>query len=156
MPEHRIQWNAANDEWLCLCCLRSSDAFTEEDAQQKLSQFDCRSAAEPETKPVPNERRETVRKKTSVQAEIVLRGRDVPMRVTTSDLSLGGCYIENMFTLPVGALLTISLWIGEEKLTIGGLVKTSDPVFGNGIQFVKIEDSDRVKLENYLDLPNKQ
>jgi hypothetical protein len=43
----------------------------------------------------------------------------------------------------VGLLFTAgvipSLWIGEQKLTIGVRVKTSDPALGNGTQFVKIE-----------------
>ena|SRR5437763_2377485 len=79
------------------------------------------------------------RKKTSLQAAIILRGRTVPIHATTADLSLGGCYIENMSTLPLGAHLTMTLWIGEDKLQISGIVKTCDPVFGNGIQFVDID-----------------
>jgi|SRR5579864_5734141 len=31
MAEHTIQWNAAQEEWLCVRCLRSSDHITKED-----------------------------------------------------------------------------------------------------------------------------
>ena len=72
------------------------------------------------------------------------------MRVSTTDLSLCGCYIENMYTLPIGARLKIGLWIEEEKLKISGIVKTCDPVFGNGIQFLEISAQDRDQLEKYL------
>jgi len=75
----------------------------------------------------------------------------VPVRVPTSDLSLGGCYIENMFTLHIGDHLTVGLWIGTEKLKISGIVRTCDPVFGNGIEFLEIDPLDRLKLEAYLD-----
>jgi len=74
----------------------------------------------------------------------------VPVRVPTSDLSLGGCYIENMFTLHIGAHLTMKLWIGEGKVNVNGIVKTCDPVFGNGVQFVEIEPSERATLQTYL------
>ncbi len=101
------------------------------------------------------ERRRSPRKKASVQAEILLQGRDVPVRVSTTDLSLGGCYIENMYTLPIGARLKIGLWIEEEKLRISGIVKTCDPVFGNGIQFLEMSEQDRDQLEKYLDALNE-
>lgn len=150
MNEHHIQWNGAKDAWLCFMCLRSSDCLTKEDAERELEPFECLSTSN-KPKAALNERRQSVRKRAVVQAELVLRERSVPLRVSTSDLSLGGCYIENMFTLPIGTHLTIALWIGEEKLKISGLVKTCDPVFGNGIQFVDLPPADRVKLQTYLD-----
>ena len=86
-----------------------------------------------------------------MQAELPLYGRTVPMRVSTTDLSLTGCYIENMYTLPIGARLKIGLWIEQEKLKISGMVKTCDPVFGNGIQFLEMSDEAREQLKKYLD-----
>lgn len=132
-----------------------SDAFVrpitspKKDAENEINRVDC-LAVNPKPTPVENERRQSSRKKTAVQAEIVLRGRSVPMRVSTTDLSLGGCYTENMFTLPMGAHLTITLWLGENKIKATGLVKTCDPVFGNGIQFIDIQPSDKTKLAAYL------
>jgi hypothetical protein len=73
------------------------------------------------------------------------------MRVSTTDLSLNGCYIENMYTLPIGARLKIGLWIEEEKLNIGGMVKTCDPVFGNGIQFLEMSEEAHEQLKKFLD-----
>lgn len=100
---------------------------------------------------VNSERRQSPRKKAAVQAELLLKGRTVPTRVSTTDLSLNGCYIENMYTLHIGARLTIGLWIEESKLSIKGLVKTCDPVFGNGIQFLEMSDEARDQLKKYLD-----
>jgi PilZ domain len=85
-----------------------------------------------------------------VQVEMVLRGRSVPMRTTITDLSLGGCYIENTSTLAIGFHLTMTLWLDEERIKVEGVVKTCDPVFGNGIQFLDIQPSDKAKLKGYL------
>ncbi len=97
------------------------------------------------------ERRRSPRNKTSAQAELLLAGQQVPIRVPTSDISLYGCYIENMYTLPVGCRMKIKLWIAEKKLDIDGVVKTCDPVFGNGIQFLEMDDQARTELQKYLD-----
>jgi hypothetical protein len=86
-----------------------------------------------------------------VQAELLLYGRTVPIRVSTTALSLNGCYIENMYTLPIGARLKIGLWIEQEKLKISGIVKTCDPVFGNGIQFLEMSAESHDQLKRYLD-----
>jgi hypothetical protein len=53
--------------------------------------------------------------------------------------------------LPTGARLNIGLWIEQEKLKIIGMVKTCDPVFGNGIQFLEMSDEAREQLKKYLD-----
>jgi len=37
---HEIKWNAANQEWFCVRCLRTSDLLNQEDAERELSQFD--------------------------------------------------------------------------------------------------------------------
>jgi hypothetical protein len=56
-----------------------------------------------------------------------------------------------MFTFPVGTNLSITLWIGEERLKIGGVVRTADPGFGNSIEFVGSDPVARSKLASYLD-----
>jgi hypothetical protein len=100
--------------------------------------------------PIVNERRQAGRKKTSLPAEILLRGRTVPVRVMITYVRLGGCYIENMFTLHGrGASHDEALDCGK-KMNINGIVDTCDRVFGNGIQFAEIEPSERVTLQTYL------
>jgi hypothetical protein len=47
------------------------------------------------------------------------------------------------------------LWIGPQKLKISAIVRTCDPVFGNGIEFLEIDPLDRLKLEAYLDGVNE-
>jgi hypothetical protein len=51
--------------------------------------------------------------------------------------------------LRIGGHLTVGLWIGPQKLKISA-IRTCDPVFGNGIEFLEIDPLDRLKLEAYL------
>ncbi len=60
------------------------------------------------------ERRGYPRVRASIQIESRLEGTDVPMRLETTDISLGGCYVEMVLTLDVGTRLDISLWLGEQ------------------------------------------
>ena len=97
------------------------------------------------------ERRKFDRKVTAVDLELVLAGRTVPMQVSTTDLSVGGCYIQSIYTLPIGTRLKISIPIADEKLLVHGIVKTCHQSFGNGVQFLEMAPADRVKLESFLD-----
>ena len=56
-----------------------------------------------------------------------------------------------MFTLHIGAHLTMTLWLGEQRIKIDAIVKTCDPVFGNGIEFLEVPPLERFKLRAYLD-----
>ena len=95
-------------------------------------------------------RRAFTRKKLSVPVEIETEGSDVPLRGATSDLSLGGCYIETMFPFPVGTALDLKLQI-ENTLLIEAVVVTCDPQVGNGIKFVKMLPEDVAELKTYLE-----
>lgn len=97
------------------------------------------------------DRRKFDRKITAVQLEMVLAGRAAPMRVSTTDLSVGGCYVQTSYPLSIGVRLGISIPIGNEKLLVQGIVKTCHQSFGNGIQFLKMAPADRVKLEAFLE-----
>jgi hypothetical protein len=81
------------------------------------------------------ERRRYPRNKVAIQAELHLEVKGAPARLHIADLSLGGCYIETMFTMSVGAKLKMILWIGDKKLEARALVVTCHPQFGNGIEF---------------------
>jgi PilZ domain len=151
MVVHALQWNPAKDEWLCVKCLRFSRHISKADAEMELRFLQCIEPAVGKLeKRIDNERRQSSRMKTAISAELVLRGGDVPIRATTADLSASGCYIENMFTLPIGAQVAITLWLHREKVTVQAIVKTRYPHFGNGIQFVEVDASQQASLEAYL------
>ena len=97
------------------------------------------------------DRRANPRTKVSVQTELHLADKDTPMRVQTSDLSLGGCYVETMVTIPVGARLDVALRLGQEKVMISAIVVTCYPQVGNGIQFLTMPPAARNRVRSFLE-----
>jgi c-di-GMP-binding flagellar brake protein YcgR len=96
------------------------------------------------------ERRQFQRLHVAVQAELRVQGNEMPIRVETADISMGGCYVEMAVTLDVGTELNIVLWLGHEKLTIIGKVVTRHPQFGNGIEFSSLTQDARQRLRLFL------
>lgn len=96
------------------------------------------------------ERRQNPRFKIGVPVEIHAEGSTAPLHCATSDLSLGGCYIESMYPFPAGTCLELKLDAGE-TLLISAKVVTCDPQFGNGIQFLRMLPEDRAALSKFVD-----
>jgi hypothetical protein len=101
------------------------------------------------------ERRKHPRFTASLPVEVHCEGSDTPLRCTTSDISLGGCYIESLYPFPVGTILDLKLQL-EGTLLIQAKVVTCYPQVGNGIQFVKILREDLEELSAFLDSLAKQ
>jgi len=95
------------------------------------------------------ERRKYQRFKLSVPVEIYPEGSETPIRCATSDLSLGGCYVESIFPFPIGTRLEVKLHL-EDTLLILATTVTSDPQVGNGIRFDKILAEDLDQLRAFL------
>jgi c-di-GMP-binding flagellar brake protein YcgR len=72
------------------------------------------------------------------------------LRSATADLSLGGCYLEMMFTFPIGTILEVSLQIGY-TVRAKAVVVTRELQVGNGIQFIDMVPTDRDAIRNYMD-----
>lgn len=102
-----------------------------------------------------HERRETARLKLRVPVEIYTEGSDSPIRGATSDLSLGGCYIETIFPFPVGTELELKLQIDGTLLVLATVV-TCDPQVGNGIHFSKMLPEDLNELRDLLEAAEKK
>jgi c-di-GMP-binding flagellar brake protein YcgR len=100
---------------------------------------------------LPPERRRYLRIQVAVQIEIRPEGTNVPMRLETSDLSLGGCYVEMALTLDVGTKLDIVLWLDQQKVSTRAVVVTRHPQFGNGICFLSVFPENEARLRAFLD-----
>jgi len=98
----------------------------------------------------PNDRREYARIKVSVPVKIQTDAGASPIRGATSDLSVGGCYIETIFPLPIGTNLDLQLSI-ENTVLIAATVVTCDPQVGNGIRFIRILPEDQEAIEAFLE-----
>ena len=72
------------------------------------------------------------------------------IRCTSTDLSLGGCFVEMTNPLPVGTKLELRLWAGERTLRAVGTVAAVTPGLGIGIQFIKMDDKDFHLLTSLL------
>jgi hypothetical protein len=96
-------------------------------------------------------RRLHARHTAQVQIEIHQEGNDVPMRLATTDLSRGGCYVEMRMPMPIGTHVQATLWLGACPIIIRGLVVTCHSQFGNGIRFEKFEGQSAQLLREYLD-----
>jgi c-di-GMP-binding flagellar brake protein YcgR len=95
-------------------------------------------------------RRRYARTSVAVQAEIRSDRDAAPLHVKTVDLSCGGCYIEMMFTLPVGTKLEMGLHIDDVKVKTGGIVVTCHPQVGNGIEFTDMAAEDQLRVKRFL------
>jgi hypothetical protein len=102
------------------------------------------------SEPHRKERRRHPRKTIAVDVEIQLEGIAAPIRTKVADLTLGGCYLEMMFTLDMGTELKITLWINDVKVSTGGRVVTRFRNLGNGIEFTEMSLEDRSRLEQFL------
>ena len=101
------------------------------------------------------ERRQNPRFKVSVPVEIHSQTSAAPVHCATSDLSLGGCYIESMYPFPAGTCLDLKL-DASGPLVISAKVVTCDPQFGNGIVFLRMRPEDRATLVKFLDQVARQ
>lgn len=96
------------------------------------------------------ERRRHPRFKATVEIELQSEKQATPLRVRTADLSLGGCYIEMIFTLEIGTKVKLALWVNDAKVSTEGTVVTRDLYVGNGIQFTGMSAEDSGKLKRLL------
>jgi hypothetical protein len=95
------------------------------------------------------ERRQNPRLKANISVQIYLEDASA-IWGTSTDLGVGGCYVEMPVPLKSGTKLKVKLWVGENKLLAGGKVTNSTPGFGFGVQFTEIAESDLKLLKAFL------
>jgi hypothetical protein len=74
-----------------------------------------------------------------------------PIRTRTSDLGIGGCFLEMPTPIPKKTVVRIALWVKDSKLWANGEVVTSTPGFGIGVKFTGVTPEDRRQLQDFLD-----
>jgi hypothetical protein len=73
-----------------------------------------------------------------------------PIWAKVADLSLGGCYLELVFTLAQHSPVDLKLTVRDHTFTARGTVATSHPGVGVGIKFTRVEDASRNVLIQLL------
>jgi len=110
--------------------------------------MDPTSPNHPESK--RKECRQHPRTRVAVEVDLQSERTATPLRVKSADLSLGGLYVEMMFTLEVGTKLKIVLWLNDVQVSTGGMVVTRDLQVGNGIKFLDLATEERLRLKRFL------
>jgi hypothetical protein len=95
------------------------------------------------------ERRRYLRLKATTSVQLYPEGGSLTWG-TSTDLSLGGCYVEMPIPLQSGTKLKIKVWIGENELWAAGRVTNVTPGFGIGVQFTEIAEKDLQVLKVFL------
>jgi hypothetical protein len=109
-------------------------------------------SSKPAIAPSPGNKRRFDRHKIPFPIEIRDdRGGGAPMQTNASDISGRGCYVESLVPLPLGTPLSITFWLDSEKVTAGGLVRTSDPGVGMGIEFIGLRPEVQQRLQQQLE-----
>ncbi|PYX81398.1 MAG: hypothetical protein DMG70_19655 [Acidobacteria bacterium] len=105
----------------------------------------------PAATPHPSNRRRRARHKVDINLELRDERTNIPMRVSATDVSGNGSYIESILPLPAGTSLKITIWMGDEKLISTAVVRTCDPGVGMGIEFMTLTAEEQDRLQKYLE-----
>jgi PilZ domain len=98
-----------------------------------------------------SDKRKFVRHKVSFPITISFTdARRAHMQCYATDIGGRGCYVESLVPLNVGTAVQITFWIDSEKIITKGVVRTSDPAVGMGIEFTALESEIQQRLQEYL------
>jgi hypothetical protein len=97
------------------------------------------------------DRRRADRYKTGIGVQLSDERFGAPMQTTTVDIGVGGCYVETLFPPPVGLRMQVVLWLGSTKLLAKGVVRTSYPGVGMGIEFIDLSWEETERLYRFLE-----
>ena len=97
-----------------------------------------------------DERRSTARYTCKGSSSIRQSETRFPLGAAVTDISLSGCYVELMPTLPVGTKLKMLIQVAEVTVNCGATVRTSHPGVGMGLEFEQLSETDRGALETAI------
>lgn len=78
----------------------------------------------------------------------------IPLRVTATDLSASGCYIETLSPFQIGTSLIAELRFGVQTLTTRTFVRSCDPQVGMGVEFIGLHAEEQQRFQQYLQAMN--
>jgi PilZ domain len=111
-------------------------------------------AAEPAPRIAPSdvEKRKFPRQRVPFPLEIRdENGVGSQMKTKSADISGRGCYVETLMPLPVGKILQITFWIGEERVRTPAIVRSCDGGVGMGIEFTELDDETTGRLQRRIE-----
>jgi hypothetical protein len=102
------------------------------------------------SKTVATKRRRRPRHRILIDIELREEQTRIPLRVTATDISGNGCYVESMLPYPPGTNLKAQLLMGSERLTTSAVVRTCDLGLGMGIEFMTLTTEQQDEFQRYL------
>lgn len=99
--------------------------------------------------PRGDERRTERRFEASLPVE-VKSTQGTSLRAEISDISLSGCYVNTLFPVAVGSIVNVMFWVGDEKLSVKGKVRTCVRGVGCGIEFLDVPEQAKKLLSDYF------
>lgn len=96
------------------------------------------------------ERRSGDRHIFTASAEVVELSSGARFSTRTTDLGPGGCFVDTLVPLPVGAQVHVGVRKGKTQLDTNGVVVYSQPGLGMGIAFDSLDRSQQEALEKWL------
>jgi len=73
------------------------------------------------------------------------------IHTSATDIGGRGCYVETLLPLALGTKVHITFWMNDEKFQTSGVVRTSDPGVGMGIEFTALDNTVQEQLQQHLD-----
>jgi hypothetical protein len=83
-------------------------------------------------------------------AEVTELGSGAPLKARTSELGLGGCYVDTLNPFPQGTLVQLRIIRDSGLFESSAKVVYSDVRFGMGLAFTEMTADQRSLLENWL------
>ncbi len=123
---------------------RQAFASRTEDAETDIAEPDDYQ------RPRLHARRQHPRYKCEIASELRLKGGQIPMWVTSVNLSEGGCAVQTVVAVPCRTEVNVAMWLGEVKVWAQGVVVTSLYGLGTGIKFTNLSRQDREQLRDFL------
>jgi hypothetical protein len=100
---------------------------------------------------LPSNRRRWPRHKISFPLELRDERINTPMRISATDVSGNGCYVETIMPLPIGTTLSVDFYLENQHIKISAVIRTCDPGVGNGIEFTGMSLEGKQQFQAYLD-----
>ncbi|MGC1903393.1 MAG: PilZ domain-containing protein [Candidatus Acidiferrum sp.] len=83
-------------------------------------------------------------------AEVVEVSTGTKLSARTSEIGVGGCYVDALNSFAVGTAVTIKIVRDQGAFEAKAKVVYSDPSFGMGLAFTELADPQRLILETWV------
>lgn len=100
--------------------------------------------------PTPGEKRWHTRFECSGGASVRTANSSFPVHAQVKDISQGGVYLETSAPLPVNTEVAIKMNVEGTAIESAGVVRTSYPMVGMGISFIRISPACQEKVNEIL------